>query len=248
MYNTFNTIGNYMLLLYNFLHFKKKSGMLGGVSKKLMQHFGEKPQRGINRVLSGCVLWTLLEIMIISYFQYNAGGIFNAALGNLLDTGANYFGMIFTVPWMVFGMCLLLKIDPLAQMDLITPGYPLALIFVKIACYFTGCCRGFAWEYGFYNPVSRQIEFPSQLLESAVALLLFIFLQCTKKKMKKGTVFPIYLTLYSGIRFFTEFTRWEPAVFMGLKMYQLLCIAGVIFGVLGYFGARKYDSYMQKKG
>ena len=242
LYNTFNTIGSYMLVLYNLLHFRKKSTMLGGVSQGIMRYFGEKPQRGIYKLLSGCAVWTVLEILIISYFQYNAGGIFNAALGNLLDTGANYFGLLFSVPFLVFAVCLLLKIDPLAQMDLVTPAYPLALVFVKIACYFTGCCRGFAWEHGFYNPVSRQIEFPSQLLESAVALLLFIFLLCTKKKMKKGTVFPIYLMAYSGLRFFTEFTRWEPSVFLGLKTYQLLCLAGVLIGAIGYLAVRKYSA------
>lgn len=247
LYDFFNMIGSGMILVYNLLHYKKKKTLLSGVSCGVMRYFGEKPHRRINSVLSGYVIWTVLEIFIISYFQYFAAGFFNVALGNLLDTGANYFGLVLSGPLMVFGICLLLKIDPLAQLDLITPAYPLALIFVKIACYFAGCCSGFPWKHGFYNPISRQIEFPSQLLESAVALQLFVFLLCFKHKMKKGTVFPVYLIVYSALRFFTEFTRWEPSVFIGLKMYQLLCIAGVVIGILEYFAVCKYNAYVQKR-
>ena len=132
-------------------------------------------------------------------------------------------------------------------MDLITPAYPLALTVSKVACYFAGCCRGVEWEKGFYNPVSRLIEFPAQLLEAGVALLLFVFLLCFKSKFKKGTVFPIYLLVYSFLRFFTEFTRCEPSVFMGLKTYQILCIVGVAVGVLEYIAVRRYDAKDQNR-
>lgn len=247
LFATFNSISVVVLLIYNLLHYKEKKQLLGGVSHSAIKYFSAKENKGVYRVLSSIGFWTVIEILLVFMLQYYLTGGFNGIFGELVNTGANYYGLMFFAPPLVVALCFLLKIDPLAQMDLITPAYPLALVFVKIACFFAGCCRGVRWIYGFYNPTSRLIEFPSQLLESAVALLLFVFLLGCKKKFKKGTVFPIYLMSYSAIRFFTEFTRVEPEVFMGLKTYQILCIAGVVVGALEYIAARKYDAWTQRK-
>ena len=246
LYSVFNTVATCMVFLYNMLHYKQKKMILGDVSRSVIKYFMSKQRKGFNKILASVGFWTIIEIIVISAVQFYAVGYLNSAFGALVNTGANYYGLMFFAPWLVVLVCILWKIDPLAQLDLITPAYPFALIFTKIACYMGGCCRGIEWEGGYYNPTSRRIEFPAQLLESAVALLLFIFLLCFKKKFKKGTVFPIYLVAYSGIRFVTEFLRCEPAVFLGLKTYQILCIVGVLVGVLEYFIACKYNAHVQR--
>lgn len=243
LYLFFNMVAVTVLIAYNLLHYKEKKLLLSKASLAAIRYFEAKQKK----VLSATGFWVVAEIWIISIVQHTIGMFINPAFGNLVGTGANYYGLLFFQPLLVIALCILIKVDPLAQMDLITPAYPLALIFTKIACYFGGCCNGIPWEQGFYNPISRLIEFPVQLLESAAALLLFIFLQVCKKKFKKGTVFPIYLMAYSALRFFTEFFRVEPEVFMGLKTYQILCIVGVIVGVLEYLAARKYHAWMQRK-
>ena len=53
--------------------------------------------------------------------------------------------------------------------------------------------------------------------------------------MKEGTVFPIYLMLFNVLLFFTEFTRIEETVFMGLKTYHYLCMVGLVVGTLEYY-------------
>lgn len=247
LFLTFNSISTVVLLAYNLLHYKEKKKLLGGVSHSVIKYFSAKKQNLVYKVLSSVGLWTVIEILLVFMLQYYLTGNFNGIFGNIVNTGANYYGLMFFAPPLVIALCFLMKIDPLAQMDLIAPAYPLALIFVKIACFSAGCCRGVRWIYGVYNPTSRLIEFPSQLLESAVALLLFVFLLICKKKFKKGTVFPVYLMTYSALRFFTEFTRVEPKVFMGLKTYQILCIVGVAVGALEYLAARKYDAYVKRK-
>jgi len=247
LFTIFNSISVVVLLAYNLFHYKEKKRLLGEVSQSAINHFGLKEQKGIYRVLASDGFWAVVEILLVSMLQYCLTSGFNGIFGDIVKTGANYYGLMFFAPPLVVALCFLLKIDPLAQMDLIAPAYPLALIFVKIACFFAGCCRGVRWIYGIYNPTSRLIEFPTQLLESAVALLLFVFLLTCKKKFKKGTVFPIYLMVYSGIRFFTEFTRVEPKVFIGLKTYQILCVVGVAVGALEYLAARKYDAHVKRK-
>lgn len=244
LYGLINTIGLLMIPIYNLLQYEEKKIILGGLSRNIISYCGERKWRG---PWATVIFWVVLETILVSAAQQYLAGIFNAKLGELLNTGANYFGFLFGAPLLVALVCLLFRIDFLAQYDLITPAYPLALIIVKISCYVTGCCRGFAWEHGIYNPISNLTEFPAQLLESAMALVLFVFLQCCKGKLQKGTTFPVYLMVYSGTRFFTEYTRCEPRIFCGLKMYQLLCIAGVIVGAAEYLLVCKYNAYIQKK-
>lgn len=247
MYWFFNIFGGAMLFAYNLLHYKEKKQLLSEISQTAIKRFAAKEQKGIYRILSKIGFWVVVETLILYVVQHPSGLVFGSIFGAIVKTGANYFGIAFFSPLLLMLFCALVKIDPLAQMDLVAPGYALALIFTKIACYFAGCCRGVPWENGFYNPISRVVEFPVQLLEAAAAVLIFAFLQIFKKKFKKGTVLPIYLISYSTLRFFTEFFRVEPKVFMGLRVYQILCIAGVIVGVLECFAARKYDTYIKKK-
>lgn len=244
LYGLINTIAISMILIYNLLQYRDKKLILGGVAKSVIAHCEEKQLRAPWATIP---FWVILETILLSAAQQPLAGIFNTKLGEWLNTGANYYGFLFGAPLLVALFCLVLKIDFLAQYDLITPAYPLALIVTKISCYVTGCCRGFAWEHGIYNPVSGLTEFPAQLLESVMALVLFLVLIIFKKKMKKGTVFPIYLMLYSVTRFFTEYTRCEPRIFKGLKMYQILCIVGVLVGVLEYFLVCRYGARVRKK-
>lgn len=244
LYGVFNTIGIVAVLVYNLLQYQKKKELLGGVSKSVMAYFAEKQWRGPWTTVA---FWVVLETILVSAAQRYFGGFFNAPFGELFNTGANYFGMLFGAPLLIALVCILLRIDLRAQFDLITPAYPLALIFVKVACYFAGCCRGIAWDGGIYNPITNLTEFPAQLLECAMSLALFVFLLFCKGKLKKGTVFPVYLMAYSGTRFFTEYLRCEPRVFWGLKTYQLLCLAGVLVGAVEYLLVCGYNRREEAK-
>ena len=238
-YFIFNMIGQVAVWIYNLLHISQKTAFLGAVSQKAIEKC-ERRNKGIKLFVSPW-FWAFLETAVITFAQYNYVGLLNSAFGNLVGTGANYFGLMFSVPVIIFLVCLLLKIDYYKQMDMISPAFPLGLIFVKIACFTAGCCRGVPFEYGCYNPVSGVVEFPAQLLEAVAALGIFIFLLGVKKKLANGTVFPVYLMTYSVVRFFTEFSRCEPAVLGPLKTYQILCCIGVLSGFLQYVLAKEYN-------
>ena len=245
-YSIINAIGAILLLIYNLLQFKKKREFLSTPSHAAIGYFNGK-DNVVAKILAKPGFWTIIEICVISCLQYICVGFLNTQTARIFNTGANYFGIIYYAPLIVFVFCMLVKINPLKQLDLITPAYPLALTVVKISCQVTGCCRGVKWIYGLYNPSSNQIEFPAPLLEAAVALLLFVFLHCFRKKFKKGTMFPIYLTAYSGIRFFTEFLRCEPNILWGLKAYHFFCIVGVVLGVIEYWAVCKYGTWIEQK-
>ena len=145
---------------------------------------------------------------------------------------AAYFGWVTFAIVTFFAVAFLLGLKPLKTLDLVAPGFPLALIFAKNASFCAGCCNGFQTDYGFYNYDTKLREFPVQLVESAEALVIFIILLLIRKKAKLGTMYPIYLMLYSGMRFCSEFLRAYPDAFGHFKIGHILAFA---FFSLGAF-------------
>ena len=233
MYNLVGTFGIVFLFVYNFLNYKEKSELLSNRSLFFIKVLTKKNK---NHLFAKTVFWTFTEIFIISCVQYIPAITFvNKKFGELVSTSGNYYGILYVLPIILFVFFYFISINPFKQMDLITPAYPLALIFSKLGCFCHGCCRGFECEWGLinYRDAPNLIrEFPSQLLEAGLALAIFIFLVCYRKKAKEGTMFPIYTIIYSATRFFSEFTRREPNVFGILKTYHILCISGVIIGLI----------------
>lgn len=229
LYSIFGIISTVVLFVYNICQINQKKKFLSKYHTILIAK--NMPKWG-KSIFSNKTLWAFFEIIVISSVQYLFVGNVNSSFGRLVGTGANYFGLLFIIPFFIIVTCLILRIDPFMQLDMITPAFPLALIFVKLACFSYGCCRGFQMEYGFYNFRYELFEFPSQLLEVFVAVLLFVFFVIYKRKAKVGTLFPLYMILYSGLRFFTEFTRREENIFFVFKKYHILCVIGVVVGVL----------------
>lgn len=98
----------------------------------------------------------------------------------------------------------------------------IAIGFGKIGCYMNGCCGG-------------HFIIPTQLIESAfqffIAILLYIFY---KRTNRIDLLFPVYLLAYLTFRFFIEFVRNEPRIFVNLTIYQLLALIfiPIIFSIL----------------
>ncbi len=255
-YENINTIALYILLIYQYLHFRQKRDIPSFCVERIQGFFQRIYQKRLGSsheeipwfkklfskvisFLSKDYLWLILEIYIMaSYIQYY--GIFNRPFGRLVGTGANYFALLFINGAIYILYCCIVGVNPLKQMDWVTPSYPLALIFSKFACFIYGCCYGIEWEHGLYNYRNERYEVPVQLIEILWALLIFIFMMFYKKKAKTGTLFPTYLILFSGTRFFSEFLRREKNVLGPLKTYHILCIIGVVVGIILLFVVKKY--------
>ena len=209
-YYILNYIGAAALFLYNFLCIKKRQELTQSRLRKMMAE---------SIMVKSCLV---IETLLISVFQYAPILVLNKSIGYVFGTGANYFGLLYLAPVFLILGCLILGTDWMNQIDLITPAYPLALFFSKIGCYFAGCCSGIK-------------GFPIQLLEALVALLIFLFFLKYGKKLKTGTAYPVYVLLYSASRFFTEFLRIEEPIFIGLRIYQILCLVGLIIGAMEYY-------------
>lgn len=231
MYGALGAFGVVLLLIFNFLMFRHKKDMLSNISTLFMTRAAKKNN---NSIFAKKNFWVCIEIIIISAIQISPTLFLNVKFGNLVNTGGNYFGLLYFVPFILFAFFFIISVNPFKQLDLITPAYPLALIFVKLGCFCAGCCGGFECEWGlmnYYYESDPRREFPTQLVEAGLALIIFIFLMCYRKKAKEGTLFPVYLIVYSATRFCSEFTSNKPDILWCLKTYHILCIIGVILGI-----------------
>lgn len=244
MYDLFNMMVTAVFVaLYNFSNFKNKRNLLSNLSLVTKEHFSKKKEL---KLFASVNFWTFIEIIFITGIQNMGAYMLNNEFGKAVNTGTNYFGLLLFLPIVLYAAFYIIAINPLKQMDLITPSFPFALISIKLACFCAGCCNGIECSFGLYNHDTGLVEFPVQLVEAGLALLIFIFLLFWKKKAKEGTLFPIYVIMYSATRFFSEFLRSEPDIIWKLKTYHILCIVGVIIGIIELFVVLKFGDKLKE--
>lgn len=227
LYDAIGFIGSYVIMFYNDLRLKNKKRQIGYRTMVVRARLAGKNGK-ISRYLVKTMPVLESESFTMAYVMFC---IINFVFGDLIGTGANYFAVLSVVPinWVLLSINY--GLNPLYQLDYMSMCLPLYLIFVKLSCFFAGCCTGIPWEYGLYFVTNEQRQVPVQLIEAFWGLLIFIILNQYRKKAKSGTVFPMYVILYCSTRFLSEFLRIEANVFFNLKVYHILCLLGFIWGI-----------------
>ena len=160
------------------------------------------------------------------------------------DKSDNFFYNILILPIGLFLAGTLLKMSPLKFMDYIAPAISLALIFFKLACACCGCCYGVPSEkFGIMNHYNERMEFPVQLVELGCAVIMFVIILLVRRKKDKtpGILYPMFMLMYCGSRFVSEFWRGDyPEVWGPLKGYHIQCIIGFVEGLIFLFVALKW--------
>lgn len=234
-YNIFNAAGYVVLVIFNCLRFKQKSEFLSLFFIRTQNYFIKELRINTRfRFLKRSLFWAFIEQLLFSAIQTVPALFLSPLFAQIFNTGANYFGILLCIPFILLVFYWLLGTAPCKQSDLLTTAFPLALVFYKLACFCQGCCHGFESKIGLYNYNTYAVEVPVQLVETVCALLIFVFLMLWQKKAKPGTLLPLYTILYCGLRFGSEFLRHEDNVLGPLKTYHLLCIAGFVIGIIEY--------------
>ncbi len=180
---------------------------------------------------------------------------------DLLFSGGTFFGGL--IIGGIFGIWFLKrkKMNLKVIMDIMGPSMALAHFFGRMGCFAAGCCWGRVAEgcpiaMEFNHPetttgVPRHLAlYPTQLIESLLNLLNFIFLIIVYKKKKfDGQVFAIYLFNYSIIRFCVEFFRGDEDrgyvfggldhPFSSLSVPQLICLLGIVTAIILFYVFKK---------
>lgn len=237
-FDFFNSIALYASVISALFFIKLKLNSMGVFSKYAI-HYASRANLNFGKIVK--VILASIELILMVGIGA-AATLNNNPFGEMVGTGVNYFGGLFSFPIYLFIASCVLMTNPLKQIDITTLSLPIYLFFVKIACFLNGCCWGIPWENGPYNyhydHPGNQV--PVQAIEAFWALAIFVFLLIYRKKAKPGTLLPMYMILYSATRFCSEFFRREENVLWIFKTYHLLCIAGVIVGIILLLIVKRY--------
>ena len=157
-----------------------------------------------------CFLWILLLAWAENGFQYFGE--------KQMLRGFVYFPLIAMLPARI------LKIRKEIIWDFLAPCFALVGGFQRFGCMFAGCCYGYPSSWGLWNPIYKQILFPIQLIDCLAYLLVCAICVFAAKKehyVGNGRIYPLFLVLFGGIRFFLEFLFDNHKIFGNVSVLAL---------------------------
>lgn len=123
--------------------------------------------------------------------------------------------------------------------DTLTPSLILGQALVRIGCFLNGCCYGvptqLPWGVTFPGGSGSPPLHPTQLYQAFFNFSLFLFLWNWRKKGRfDGSLFLLYLILYSAGRFLIETLRGDSLYVWGtsLKAAQVMGILIIVVSLL----------------
>jgi len=131
-----------------------------------------------------------------------------------------------------------LSVDCFAESAAIPTAFMLSI--GRWGCFFAGCCRGIPTSsfIGVRFPPGEISVIPSQLLESAAALLIGVFLALLERKQKRSEkdarrgalLWPLLMIFYGGYRLVFDFLRAGDRI-LGLRVGQYSGALALVVGV-----------------
>ncbi|MFC1970813.1 prolipoprotein diacylglyceryl transferase [Chloroflexota bacterium] len=123
--------------------------------------------------------------------------------------------------------------------DMLAPGIILAQAIGRVGCTLNGCCYGtecdLPWAIYYTHQSFNQIigpVHPTQVYEIIYDLIVFfVLLRLRKRLQPDGSLFLIYLTLYSLWRFGIDFIREGIPLLFGLHEAQIIAIIVLIITI-----------------
>ncbi len=133
--------------------------------------------------------------------------------------------------------------------DILAPGIILAQAIGRVGCTLNGCCYGkptdLPWAIVYTNPSTHGPigipVHPTQIYEIIFNLMVFGILLLLRKRLKpEGSLFLIYLSLYSVWRFGIDFIRDGTPFLFGLHQAQVISIIVLVIAIPLLWKQRKH--------
>lgn len=221
------SIGNFGISSYSFFV------LLGLIVGLLVYYFLAKKEKKLNEksfyVLMAALFGGILGAKIVEWI-INFPAIIND-LSNIAPilSGRTILGGLLGGTLAVMFIKYKLKIKE-KKGNLFAPGIAIGVVIGRIGCFLVGCCYGIKtalpWGVDFGDGIFRH---PTQIYESIFMLIMFFVLLYRRKKAKPGQLFYLLMNSYFIFRFFEEFIREEPRLFLGLTIFQYISLGCLIF-------------------
>ena len=223
-YNIFFALGFVVVIIYTLLNCKNY-----------------KISRGKGLLFSFCVYTVTVLWMFFLYWMESG----------FKNWGGNNIVRIFIwIPVVAYPFCKWMKIDWVSACEFLAPCAAMVQGISHYGCIFRGCCCGYPFEHGIWNPALNINTFPTQPIEACVAVAVVIYVLIRQRKLNyapDGLTYPIMLMLFGYSRFFLEFLRDNDKIIFGISN---LAIHALIMGLVGtavYFTVKEHKNRKAKK-
>jgi len=182
---------------------------------------------------SGIIFSRLLHIIDLwDYYSQNPGQIIGGS-------GLSIYGAVLGAALGIWIFSRFRKISFGYLADVLAPGIILAQAIGRVGCTLNGCCYGIVcdlpWAISYTDQSFNQIigpVHPTQIYEIVYNLIVFVVLLKLRGKFQpNGSLFLIYLTLYSLWRFGIDFIREGTDFLFGLHEAQVIAIIMLIIAI-----------------
>jgi phosphatidylglycerol:prolipoprotein diacylglycerol transferase len=200
------------------------------------------PKRGLAKDAVGDLLtWAIIGGLVgarLLFVLENFGEYASHPLSilNVREGGLVFYGGFIVASLVVAWRAKVKKMSPWSVADVLAVALPLGHSIGRIGCFLHGCCHGLEYDgsCAVHYAIPDESYFPIQLVASAGNLCLsMVMLVLFTRKNLRGRLFPVYLMLYSVIRFCTEFARGDyPSHPGGLTPAQWVCFLTFPAGVI----------------
>lgn len=159
--------------------------------------------------------------------------------------GFSFFGIMFSVPLLVWVLSRVIKIPCKELLDFSSVGILIELSLYRVGCMCQGCCHGFLSDFGIIGYDGMRY-FPVQPIEAVLDILLavlLIYLKC-KDVLQPGEQYLIYMAGYGTIRFILEFLRTRTYILGTLSISHIWALLAVLIpvAILLYWRKRRICS------
>lgn len=181
-------------------------------------------------IMVGGILGARVAYVVANWPEYMAAPlqIFRIDQGGLIYYGGLIGGSIAIV------LMAWIRREPLWSFsDFVVTSVPLGHAIGRIGCFLNGCCFGKVCQFPWAIYHEHAFRHPTPLYESAYNLVIYfvLILLYRIRAHRSGSVFSMYLVLYSLGRFLFEYTRGDDRMrWLGLTVAQDISLALFIAG------------------
>ena len=191
------------------------------------------------------VLIFILSVYPLAYafmwFQFWVESGFTAWGNNIVRT-------FIWVPLIGLPFAKLYKLDYGKSMELLAPIPCVIHGVAHFGCVVQGCCHGYPWEYGIWNPELKVNTFPIQIIEAVTAILIVVAVVLLVRAHNydgKSNAYPIMLVLFGSTRFIYEFFRDNVKLFWGISNLAIhafvMFVVGLVWLIVAFILKRKKE-------
>jgi len=192
---------------------------------------------------SGVIFARLIHVIddiVIKAQQGGTSGYIADPVSIIGGEGLTAWGAVLGASLGIWIYCKISKIQIGYVFDLLAPAVIMAQAIGRIGCLFNGCCYGIEtevpWGLLYTNPDSLAFGIgtahPSVIYEILFNVIIFGVLMKLRGKFKPdGSLFILYLALYSGWRVATDFIRAGTPFLFGLHQAQVIGIIVLVIAV-----------------